>query len=81
MLFIPLQVSEQLAKNGSKLLLTHGDPKEEHSIAEMDSAVADVQLLSPLVDDLASDLPAPLDLTQSKKQVSRYSTKASKRGL
>ena len=66
-----------LAKNGSRLLLTHGDPKEERSIAEMDSAVAAIQLLSPLVDDLASDLPAPLDLSQTKKQVSGKSNEVS----
>ena len=64
------QLSKTLAKNGSKFLLTHGDPKEEHSIKEMDSAVAAIQRLSPLVDDLASDLPAPLDISQTKKQVS-----------
>ena len=74
---ISLQLSETLAKNGSKLLLTHGDPKEECSIVEMDSAVAAIQLLSPLVDDLASDLPAPLDLSQTKKQVSGKSNEAS----
>jgi hypothetical protein len=65
-----LQLSETLAKSGSRFLLTHGDPKEERSIGEMDSAVAAVRLLSPLVDDLASDLPAPLHQSQTKKQVS-----------
>lgn len=47
----------------------HGDSKEERSIAEMDTAVDAIQLLSPIVDDLASDLPAPLDFTQCRKQV------------
>lgn len=35
----------------------------------MDVAVEAIQLLSPLVDDLASDLSAPLDLQECKKQV------------
>ena len=39
----------------------------------MDSAIAAIQRLSPLVDDLASDLPTPLDISQTKKQVSGHS--------
>ena len=64
-----LQMSEKVAKSSSKLLLLHGDAKEERCVAEMDSAVEAIRLLSPLVDELASDLPAPLDLKECKKEV------------
>ena len=66
-----------LAKNGSRLLLINGNPEEERSIREIDSAVAAIQLLSPLVDDLASDLPAPLCQSQTKKQASGCNTPTS----
>ena len=49
----------------------YGESDKERCIREVDSAVEVIQALSPLVDDLASDLPAPLDIPATIKQVRR----------
>ena len=46
-----------------------GDVSEERLVEEMDIAVELLKQLSPSVDDLASELSAPLDIEQCQKLV------------
>lgn len=56
-----IKTAVEVAESVSRVVVSHGSVGEERSVQELDIAAEEVLKLSPLADDLAEELEAPLD--------------------
>lgn len=50
-------------------MVSGGDVTNEQCVSELDEGCASVRLLSPVIDDLASELSSPVDVRVCKSMV------------